>query len=210
MKEFFKKVKLTSLAFSVLYLLFGLSLILWPNATKATIISLFGAVVLVLGIVSCINYFIYGYEPFGFISGIVETTIGILILCCAKRLANAEIFAFIFGLMFVVSSLFKMQNSFDYRRYGVKTWWVDTVVSAITLALGIVILCNPFTSERVLLIVLGSFIILDAVGQLVDLFMVSNKTRKVKRSLKDLFKKEIPDVIDGTCEEVDTKKDDNK
>lgn len=194
-KEYFKKVKLTSVILCLLYFFFGLSLIIWPNATKITIISLLGGIIVLYGIISIVNYFLYGYEPFGFVCGFMQISVGILILSFAKVLANAQILAFIFGFIFIINSIFKMQSSFDYRRLGSKTWWIEMLFGVVMFILGIVILCNPFVSEKWLLLFLGIAIIIDSIFQLVSIFVVAIKARKIKHTLRD--------VISGKIEPID-------
>lgn len=200
MKEFFKRTKITSIIFCLLYLMFGISLIVWPDTTKLTIIILLGSILILHGIINIVNYFIYGYEPFGFITGVINIAMGILICSCSNALASPTIFALIFGFTFIFNALGRLQNSFDYRRLGSKTWWLDSIFALIILALGITIICNPFASEKYLLLFLGISIICDSITHLITICVVSSKIKKVKHTISDLFKKEIlnENVIDIT------------
>lgn len=200
MKEFLKHTKITSIVFCLLYLMFGISLIVWPETTKLTIIILLGSILILHGIINIVNYFIYGYEPFGFTTGVINIAMGILICACSNTLSSPIIFSLIFGFTFIFNALGRLQNSFDYRRLGSKTWWLDSIFALIILALGITVICNPFSSEKYLLIFLGASIICDSITHLITICVISSKIRKVKHTLKDLFKREInpENVIDIT------------
>ena len=200
MKEFIKRTKITSIVFCLLYLMFGISLIVWPNTTKLTIVILLGSLLILHGIINIVNYFLYGYEPFGFTTGIINIAMGILICCCANALSSPTVFALIFGFTFIFNALGRLQNSFDYRRFGSKTWWLDSIFALIILALGITIVTNPFASEKYLLIFLGISIICDSITHLITICVLSGKIKKVKHTISDLFKREISpeNVIDIT------------
>lgn len=71
MKSFFKKVKAYSFIEALVSIVFGILFIACPEFTKSTICYLFASLIVVMGIIKCINYFIYGIEPFGFVHGIL-------------------------------------------------------------------------------------------------------------------------------------------
>ena len=200
MKNYFKNVKITSLILCLFYMFFGVSLIVWPNATKFTIISLVGALVAAHGIMSIVNYFVYGYEPFGFMTGCLNLTVGILCMITASTLANSGIFSLIFAILFIFSGLGKVQTSFDYRRLGSKYWWINSIFGTIVFVLGIVLLCNPFGSEKYLLIFLGVGVIIDSIAQIISIFVTAHRIKKIKHKVRDLFKKTDDNVIDMTDE----------
>lgn len=204
MKEFFKKFKITSLALSLFYLIFGILLIAWPEFTKLAIFYVLASIILVHGVVSIVNYFLYGYEPFGFMSGVLNVTFGILLLSTAKAFASSALFAVTFGFVFVFRALGKMQNSFDYRRFGVKTWWINCIFSIIMLILGITVLIYPFASEKYLFIFLGVSVIIDSIMQIVTLFVISKRAKKVKHTMHGILHGEedekVIDVTDYTIE----------
>lgn len=187
MKEFgvLKKLKVASLAKAILYIVFGICLLVIPDATKMTVCYLFGGIVLAGGLLSVINYFVYGYEPFGFIKGMVEVLFGILFLTCARQIADA--FALIFGLVFIVHNLFLIQDSFDYRRLGVSTWWLDLLFSVLMVAFGVILVINPFAAERALIVFLAISAILDGVTALITLYLVSNRVKKVKKAIAEEY-----------------------
>ncbi len=196
MKEYFKNLKFTSLAFGLLYLLFGLSLLIWQDTAKATMLVLFGVAIIVFGGVSILNYFIYRTEPFGLFIGVINIVLGALTIVYAGDLSNAGIFAGVFAFIFMFSAVFKFQNALIHRRFGVKNWWLEAIFGTIMLVVSIVIICSPF-AENVLLTLLGLCIIIDAIMQIITTFIVANKLKKIKHSFKEFFTvKDEDDVIE--------------
>ena len=181
----FRKLKIASLVKSILYIVFGICLLVIPSVTKMTVCYHFGGIVLAGGLLSIVNYFIYGYEPFGFIKGAVEILFGILFLACAPQIASA--FAFIFGIIFVVRNLFLIQDALDYRRFGVSTWWLDLIFSVLMTAFGIVLIVNPFRAEGALIVFLAISAMADGITSLVTLYFVSNRVKKMKKAIAEEY-----------------------
>lgn len=190
----FKQIKTASILEAICAIVIGFLFIVMPDITQLTIIYLFATLLLVMGFSQIINYFCYGIEPLGFIKGIVNISLGLIFFLNAELLCDAKIFAFTFGIIYVIKGLFEIQWSFDCRRLGSKYWWVDTILSMLVFVFGILLLVNP-TTQDILMIILGVTIILEGLSQLIDTLVVSRKIKKVKKSLKSLFTNEH-DVID--------------
>ena len=192
--SFLKKVKAWSFIDVLVNLVLGILFIVSPNFTKLTIIYLFASMLMVVGLVKCINYFTYGIEPFGFINGIINITLSVVFFANANVILNANLFGFLFGVIFICKSLFSLEWSFDCRRLGAKYWWVDTISSLVVLALGITLICLPQT-EDILFIFLGITLICQALATLIDTIVVSAKIKKARKSFKSLFTKDEPIVL---------------
>lgn len=184
--NYFKQIKIASLLEAICAIVFGVLFIACPDFTKQTIIYFFSILLIVMGLSQIFNYFGYGIEPLGFIKGVVNMALGIVFFANSQMLSDANIFAFVFGVIYVVKGLFSIQWSFDCRRLGSRYWWLDTLLALLVFAMGIVLLVNPAT-ESILMAILGITIILEGVYQFVDTIVVSSKIKKVKKSLKSLF-----------------------
>lgn len=194
MSSFLKQIKSISLLEATLSIVFGILMIVCPNFTKATIIYLFASLTLVIGIVKTISYFLYGIEPFGVILGVAGIALAITIFACAPALVNSNIIGIIFGVILLLKSLFEIQESFDLRRLGSRYWWIDTILAALVFGFAISVICNPAT-ERILFILLGSALIVDGILSMIDIFVVSAKVKKTKKTLKDMFAKDDDENI---------------
>lgn len=187
MKKFFKEVKVLSLLDSLLAVVFGVLMICCTDFTKETIVYLFASLLIVIGVVKVINYFMYGLEPFGFIFGIADVAMSIVFFANAQSIVNSNIIGVVFGVVLIVKSLFEMQQSFDLRRMGSKYWWLDTIMAGCVLAFAISVVANP-ANEVVLFILLGAALIIDGIMGFVDTLIVSAKVKKTRKTLEDLFK----------------------
>lgn len=213
MKEFFKKIKAWSLISSLANIVIGILFVACPNFTKSTIVYIFAGLLVLGGIIKCINYFRYGIEPFGFMIGSIGIVVGLVLMGSANSLAYSGIFGLIYGLIFMAKGLFAVQTSFDSKRLGAKYWWADTILASMLFAFGITLVSIPAT-ENVLFIILGIAIIIDGLCDLIDTILVTVKVKKTKKSIKDMFTK-IPPEKDQIIIDVDengnqTRVDDNK
>lgn len=195
MREFFKQIKMLSLLEAVLSIVFGGLMIGCPTFTKATIVYLFASLFVVVGIVRAINYFLYGIEPFGLIFGVTDIALGITIMSSANAIVSSNAIGIIFGILLMLKSLFAIQESFDLRRIGSKYWWLDALMAFLVFGFSISVICNP-ASERILFILLGVALILDGVMEMIDVFVVSAKVKKTKKTISDWLKKDDDNVID--------------
>lgn len=195
MREFFKQIKMLSLLEAVLSIVFGGLMIGCPTFTKATIVYLFASLFVVVGIVRAINYFLYGIEPFGLIFGVTDIALGITIMSSANAIVSSNAIGIIFGIILMLKSLFAIQESFDLRRIGSKYWWLDALMALLVFGFSVSVICNP-ASERILFILLGVALILDGVMEIIDVFVVSAKVKKTKKTISDWLKKDDDNVID--------------
>lgn len=194
MKEFFKHLKWMSLLDAVASIALGFFMIFCTDATVKTLIFIFAGLLLVVGVVKIVNYFMYGIEPFGFVSGVVSTVLGLVFMLNVNAISASNILGVILGLILLVKSLLSVQESFDLRRFGARWWWIDTVLSLLMLAFAIVVICNP-AADKIMFTWLGITVIVGGVLDLIDIFVVSAKVKKTKKSLKDMFTIENDDNI---------------
>lgn len=186
MKEFFKKLKWVSLLEAVLGIVFGILMICYTDFTVKTFIYLFAGLLMVIGIVRIVNYFLYGFEPFGFVIGIVNISLGSVFMASADIIATSNILGVLFGIVLIIKSLISVQESLDLRRLGSRWWWIDTLLSVLMLAFAIVVVCNP-QADKIMFTWLGITLIIGGILDLIDIFVVSVKVKKTKKTLKDIF-----------------------
>ncbi len=208
----FKKAKTTSIVLALLYIAFGIFLICAPNSAVALICYLLGALIIISGICETVNYFIYGYQPFGFVSGLLEIMFGIVIAVVTPVIVSSAVFPVVIGLVFLIKSILLMQDSFDYRRAGIKTWWLDLAFAIVMLAFGIILLINPFggNASKTLFLFIGISMIFSGISTLASTLFISSKAKKIRKSFKEAFGAvtyEIKDADETTSESVNNETD---
>lgn len=190
MVESVKKLFRMSIVTSIFFIVIGLFLILKPETTITTISYVLGAIIMVSGVIFLIKYF-SNKDQLGIFSGdlvygVMSTIFGLILIL--NPTALAKIIPFILGIWIVISSVTKIQYSLQLKAYENKAWISTMIIAAITFIWGIILLFNPFEGAMVLTQVIGMFILVYAILDLIEVTII-------KKNLKD-FKKEITKIIE--------------
>ncbi|MBQ9992212.1 MAG: DUF308 domain-containing protein, partial [Firmicutes bacterium] len=167
---------------SIVYILLGLFLLIFPTASARIICSVLGLVALVIGAFRLINYFrLHSNGQFlrtGFISGFIFCALGLFFIL--KPTVVMSILPFIIGLAICFNGIVKMQSAIELRRANYDKWIVSLVIAAITLLLGILLIINPFSGAKLAIMFVGAALVIDGITNIITM-------RTVKKKVSDAF-----------------------
>lgn len=176
---------------SALYVALGIVLIAWPALSVRMIGIALGIVMIVLGITYGFIYYTrdnhQGFLQMDLVIGIVCIAFGVFILLNQTFLT--EVLPFAMGIILLLGAVVKIQNSLNMRKLKLRKWYLTLICALILIALGVVLLCNPFKEERYLLLYIGICLILDGLTNLISLFCIQTRVRKLTK-----LQKANPDV----------------
>lgn len=175
-----KQAKLPFLCFSVLNIVLGICLIIWPEVSAETICLVLGLILFITGVLRIVLYFrgtVFGIPLYA------DLTVGFIILLVGALLiihpGNAAILLpIISGFFLILDGAFKLQTSFDLKKAGVKFWWYILALSIITAACGVLLVLNPFAGLAALMVALGICLILDGVQNVFSVVYISRLIKK--------------------------------
>lgn len=180
-----KELKWDALLSSLLYVLIGVVLLLFPDTTARTLGYLVGSISLIAGAVSMICYLLreahQNYYRNDFLYGLVGIVIGCFIFYKVDLIIS--LIPFILGLLVVVSGCSKLQDVIDMKRMKYGNWMIMLAVAVVNVIFGIVMLRNPFSTAAILLQVIGAGLIFSGLS---DIFVVVFFARKVRNYMKDM------------------------
>ena len=160
-----------NMAATILYLILGIVLILWPTIVMDIICYAFGAVIAAAGLLRVLRYFFRDKY-----NGMMrrDLAVGLVLVSAAAFLilrpdAVVSLLPFVFGLLLLAGCAGKIQTAADLRRIQAPGWFVPLIMAAVSLALGIVLLCQPFQSAMVLTRFIGVAIIVEGAENLTSL-----------------------------------------
>lgn len=186
----FKKLFRMSIVTSCFFVVIGLFLILKPEPVITTISYILGGIIMVTGLIFLIKYFsnreMYGIFSGDLIYGVMSTIFGLILIL--NPTALAKIVPFVLGVWIIISSVTKIQYSLQLKAYNNKAWIPTMIIAAITFCWGLLLLFNPFAGAMVITQVIGMFILIYAVLDLAEVFLI-------KKNLSDL-KKEVHKIIE--------------
>lgn len=167
-----KKSANSFLIASVVYLILGLVLLLWPGLTSALFCKVAGLLLLLYGLITCASFFLNHGADNGLqaelILGVVAAALGIF--CLARPSAILSVLPVIVGLYVFIDALVNLKRALDMRRCGYARWTVCLVSSIVSLALGGLILVNPFKVVELLFRIVGAVFIFQGVSDLWSIF----------------------------------------
>ena len=159
---------LSSIIVSILFILIGFGMIVFPEISLDVIAYTLATIFVVLGIYLFALDTKAAYLFDTMLIGVIMIIMGILLFIYLKSL-----------------SLFKIRISISLREYEDVPWVISLILAIISLICGIVFLIHPLASSSVITAVFGSLIIIYAVSDIVDMVMFKRYISKIVKIFKD-------------------------
>ena len=135
--------------------------------------------------------------------GIVCVILGVVVIKNPEAIAS--IIPFVLGLVIIINSATKLQYSFELHKEKNNLWLSTLILSIIMVVCGIVLIFNPFKGAILLTRIVGIFILIYAVLDLISTFVISHTFKKIQHSIEENIKD--AEVIEETTKK---KTDKNK
>ena len=185
MQDMFKKVFRMSLISSVLFLIFGVLLIIQTENVIKTISIIIGGLLLIIGIFPIINYFKNRnqnvFSSAGLLYGIFSVVAGIIIIVNKNLLAT--IIPVLTGVWMIINSVNKIQLSMELRDRKVSSWIVSFVFAILILVGGALLIINPINGAVLLSMTIGIIIVVYSILDIVDSIYIRTKIKTVVKDI---------------------------
>ncbi len=169
-----KKVIWPSLLSSIFLLLLGLLLFFKSSETLVGISYLVGGVLIALGVIAIVNFLRNKtrdiFIQLNIVYGIVSIVAGIFLVTVPEFIGS--IIPIVVGIAVIISSSFKVQQALVLKNLGSSYFLPSLIMAIICLICGVVILFNPFTSAVVVTRIIGLFMIIYAVLDIINSFIL--------------------------------------
>ena len=155
-----------------------------PLGFTSTIIIVLGAALIVMGIVSLVQYFRStpedAAEKQDLTRGLLEIAGGLFCVLNSGWLISVfPILTILYGVAMLVSGIAKIQWAVDKIRLKTGKWALTAISAVLTVICAVIILCNPFSSTTVLWIFIAVILIVEAVIDLIStIFFKDNKEKQ--------------------------------
>ena len=202
MKKFFRSSLLTSLFLIAL----GLLLIFQSNAVIYSISYIIGGILIALGVLAIIKFIQNTNNEqkseLDIVYGIVCVILGILVIKNPEAIAS--VIPIILGISIIISSATKLQYAFELKSNGNNLWKTTMVISIISTLCGIVLLFNPFKALTSFTQVVGIFIIIYAVLDMISTITIKRNVKFFEKTMKENVKEAL--VVKEEVEEAGEEK----
>ena len=156
---------------SLIYILMGLALILKPQLVEDAFCYVLAAAAILMGIVKLVAYLATKVETRiaedtnGFALGISLILLGLFVLM--KSTMFVILIPFVLGFMITFKGIEGIQNVLNLKKFGFGYQKKVMVVSVIIAIFGIVVMVNPFSTLKILLVMLGIGLLASGVFDLI-------------------------------------------
>ncbi|MCQ2516379.1 MAG: DUF308 domain-containing protein [Saccharofermentans sp.] len=153
---------------SLLILLLGISFIVWPKESAELLARILALVVLGAGLVELVLFF-WGKrggftDVIALASSAVLLCISIFLLLRPDMLIN--FFNVVFGIVIIIIGIQHVGQSLFIVRYARELWWISFLIGIAAVAMGILVLINPFSATNAAMMLIGVTMIIEGVAGL--------------------------------------------
>lgn len=140
-KKFLKKSGWTDIVTSLIFILFGIILMVRPESIMSIVAVLLGLIFIAMGVLKLIDYFATDKKDnYLFAMAVVLIIIGIVIMFCADIILSA--FRILIGIWIIYSGIMNLQTTIVWKDYQSKLWLTTLILSIVVIIAGIYVLVN--------------------------------------------------------------------
>lgn len=186
MKNFIK----SSIISSLVLLAFGILLIVQSEMTIITISYIIGGILIALGAIAILKFFKLikdvNRTDLDIIYGLVCIILGVIIIDNPEAIAS--IIPFLIGLIIVLNSATKLQYSIELKKEKNDLWLSTLILSIVMVVCGTVLIFNPFKGAVLLTRIVGIFILIYSVLDLISTLVINRTYQKVQTAIEENIK----------------------
>ena len=152
---------------SILMILIGLVLLLWPGQVMTTALTVLGLALLAGGAIAIASWYRGRMGNVNFLTlaeGILMVVAGVLVLAAPKFLISIVPVAV--GIVVLVNGIINLAQALDQKREGYARWTLSLALAVLTIILGLLVICNPFSTMKMLVMAIGVVILYNGASNL--------------------------------------------
>ena len=184
--NYIKSLKVNYSLSAVICVILGIVLLVWPGQSTQVVCMVLGIVLGGFGLIQIILYLATKEKTMishsMMMLGVVLAVIGGWIVLKPETIIKAV--PMIVGILIVIHGLHNAVQAIDLKKMQYDNWWVALLLSFLTVALGVVLICNPFTIVDTVVRIIGAFLVYDGLS---DMWILSRvfKTKKNREKIID-------------------------
>jgi len=152
---------------SILMIVVGVVLILWPGHVMNTAMTLLGIALLAGGALLILSWYrgrMKGVDALTLAEGILLALAGVVVLAAPKFLIS--IIPTVIGAVVALNGVLNLAQALDQRREQYNRWNLSLALAILTIVLGLVVLFNPFSTMEMLVVAIGVITVYNGVSNL--------------------------------------------
>lgn len=188
MYGFFKTLKANYLISAGLCVLFGITLVVWPDISSMVVCTGLGCVLALTGIVNLVTFFIRRDGTFlsqvNLLVGIVLAVLGGWIILYPEVLIR--LIPVVIGVIIVLHGGHNLLQAVELCKEKYDKWWVALLLGVMTVGFGVLLICNPFEAVSTMVMLIGIFLIFDGISDIWIISRISKTAKAVVETMEAL------------------------
>ncbi len=164
-----------SIILSVLFMIVGILLIVWPKASLDTFAYVIGTIMIIYGIYSFIDSF--SINPALCLFQMTNSILSFLLGICPIAL----------GIFFIISGAFSSRISFIIKDID-NSYILSLFTSILMVICGVILIINPGNTALVITTLIGIILIVYSVSAIVDMFVFKSRVKEIDKYFSKLLK----------------------
>ncbi|MBQ3475693.1 MAG: DUF308 domain-containing protein [Bacilli bacterium] len=195
-----KKMNLTSIIFSIIFIVLGFFLLLKPDGAIDFIAYVLGVLLIIWGVVLIIQYFTkkndqQGFIQTSFVIGLLVFILGIVFLIKPKTIAS--IIPLLLGIWMIISGVLKLGYAITVNKQ-VKNI-IPILLSLLIIGVGLFLVFNPFEGAEIITKAIGIIIIIYSILDIVECIFIRQLVSDIQTSVETA-------IVDAEYKEKDEEK----
>lgn len=178
-EKFLKRTSWTDIIISIIFVIFGILLIVKPEETYGAISIIFGVVVIAMGILKLVEYYTSETkEDYLLTMALIAVIFGVIIIFAADSILS--FFRVILGIWIIAVGISDLQTILMWREVKSGYWTLALLSSFFVITSGIIILVY----QNLLPSIMGVAIVVYAITDIIDKSIFISKIKKFEKATK--------------------------
>ena len=200
MKDLLKRIKTNALLTAAVYSLLGLVLLVWPGLSTDLFCTALGAVFLLCGAVDIFTFLTHRdgslYSSSQLVLGVILAVVGVYLM--TRPGIIAMVIPRIIGILICIHGIRNLGDAITLHRNGYARWSTALLLAILTVALGTILIANPFQAFQTVVRIIGIFRLYDGISDIWITTRVSSVLKQMKTdseaeaSAVDVDYKDVP------------------
>ena len=165
----FEKYTKNNILMSILMVVLGLLLFIWPGKTLEIAARFLGIALLIGAAVSGISWYRDRNRPGGvdygtLALGIVSLVVGIIVLAAPKGVIT--LLPKLIGLAIIINGVLNIAQAMELKNAGNASWTSSLVMAVLTILLGLFLLFFAFSVMKTAIMIIGGILVYNGVSNL--------------------------------------------
>lgn len=180
-----KHIKTNAIISAILYVLLGLAMLLRPELSTTVLCTALGVVLILRGLSDILDFVFHRdgtlYYSLHLVAGIVLSSVGVWLVTQPNLIA--VVIPLVIGVLILFHGLKNLGDAVTLRKNQSPRAMAALILAFVTIALGALLVHNPFSAFSTVVRIIGIVLIYDGVS---DLWITSEVSKAVKLADKEL------------------------